>query len=151
MKATLSSLPPDDGNWAYEIKWDGYRTIAFVADGHVRLQSTNRLDATANYPEIGDLPTVSRPGGRSSTASWWCSTRRPASFELFQRHELQATYYIFDVLSIDGHDTIELPYEDRRRLSTDLVEPGATGWCRPIASVTALSCWTPPSSRASKA
>ena len=38
-------------------------------------------------------------------------------FELIQRHERQAGgYFVFDVLSIDGHDTIGLPYEERRRL-----------------------------------
>ena len=57
MKATLGTLPGDDESWAYEIKWDGYRTLAFVDDGEVRLQSTNRLDVTATYPELGDLAT----------------------------------------------------------------------------------------------
>ena len=30
MKATLGTLPTEDAGWAYEIKWDGYRTLAFV-------------------------------------------------------------------------------------------------------------------------
>ena len=37
-------------------------------------------------------------------------------FELIQRHEREAALYVFDVLSIDGHDTIAEPYEERRRL-----------------------------------
>ena len=45
-------------------------------------------------------------------------------FELLQRGEVPVTYVIFDVLSIDGRDTMGLPYEDRRRLLADLVEPG---------------------------
>ena len=36
----------------------------------------------------------------------------------------QAVLQLFDVLSVDGTDTIELPYEDRRRLLDQLVEPG---------------------------
>ena len=55
-------------------------------------------------------------------------------FELIQRHERQAAYYIFDVLSIEGQDTIELPYEDRRRLLADLVEPG-DNWMVPAHRV----------------
>ena len=50
MKAVTAPLPPDDDAWAYEIKWDGYRTIAFVDDGRVRLQSSNLLDVTARWP-----------------------------------------------------------------------------------------------------
>ena len=55
MKAVTGSLPPpdEDDRWAYEIKWDGYRTIAFVENGRVRLQSTNLLDLTARWPELG--------------------------------------------------------------------------------------------------
>ena len=56
MKAALGTLPGDDERWAYEIKWDGYRTLAFVDDGSVRLQSSHLLDVTAKYPELSDLP-----------------------------------------------------------------------------------------------
>ena len=54
MKATLASLPPtsDDANWAYEIKWDGYRTLAFVGDGRTRWQSSSGADVTSKYPEL---------------------------------------------------------------------------------------------------
>ena len=44
MKAMIGNLPPDNENWAYEIKWDGYRTVAFVDAGSTRLQSSNLLD-----------------------------------------------------------------------------------------------------------
>ena len=55
MKAALGTLPTDDERWAYEIKWDGYRTLAFVDDGEVRLQSSNLYDVTAKYPELCEL------------------------------------------------------------------------------------------------
>ena len=135
MKATLSTLPPDDGNWAYEIKWDGYRTLAFVNDGRVRLQSSNLLDVTAKWPELGDLAD-GVPAGRAILDGELVvldDDGRPR-FELIQRHERQAAYYVFDVLSIEGQDTIELPYEDRRRLLNDLVEPG-DNWMVPAHRV----------------
>ena len=58
MTATLGSLPgeADDDHWAYEIKWDGYRTLAFVDAGALRLQSRSQLDVTTKYPEVGGLP-----------------------------------------------------------------------------------------------
>ena len=37
-------------------------------------------------------------------------------FELMQQHAAQVAFYAFDVLQIDGTDTIGLPYEQRRAL-----------------------------------
>lgn len=135
MKATLSTLPGDDERWAYEIKWDGYRTLAFVDAGRVRLQSTNLLDVTAKWPELGELA-----GGVHAERAILDGelvvlddVGRPR-FELIQRHERQAAFYVFDVLSIEGQDTIELPYENRRRLLADLVDPG-DNWMVPAHRV----------------
>ena len=55
MRATLGQLPADDDGWAYEIKWDGYRTLAFVDADRVRLQSSNLHDVTGRYPELQAL------------------------------------------------------------------------------------------------
>ena len=51
-------------------------------------------------------------------------------FELIQRHERQAALYVFDVLSIDGHDTIAEPYEERRRLLGEILGSGSN-WAVP--------------------
>jgi len=137
MNATLGSLPgeADDDHWAYEIKWDGYRTIAFVDDGALRLQSRRLLDVTAKYPEVGALPGSVNAAGAVLDGEIVCfdDTGRP-SFEALQRHETQAVYHVFDVLSIDGNDTIALPYEQRRALLVDIVEPGAN-WLVPAHRV----------------
>lgn len=125
MKATLGALPADDERWAYEIKYDGYRTLAFVDDGVVRLQSTNLHDVTESYPELGDLPTGVHAGSAIVDGELCVldDEGRPR-FELMQRHARPAVLFVFDVLRIEEHDTIGLPYEDRRRLLDQLVEPG---------------------------
>ncbi len=125
MKAALGALPPDDDSWAYEVKYDGYRTLAFVDHGSVRLQSTNCRDVTDGYPELGELPSgvhadVAVLDGEFVVLD---DDGRPR-FELVQRHERPGALYLFDVLRIGEHDTIGLPYEDRRRLLEQLVEPG---------------------------
>ena len=51
------SAIPEGDDWAFEVKWDGYRTVVHVADGGVRLQSTAGHDVTARWPEFGDLAT----------------------------------------------------------------------------------------------
>jgi bifunctional non-homologous end joining protein LigD len=137
MKASLGSLPPatEDELWSYEIKWDGYRTIAFVEDGSVRLQSTKGLDATRTYPEIGGLPEAVNAASAILDGELVVldADGRP-TFEGLQRHETQAAYYMFDVLQIGGKDTIALPYEQRRALLGELVEAGSN-WMVPAHRV----------------
>jgi bifunctional non-homologous end joining protein LigD len=126
MRAVSADLPHDDERWAYEVKWDGYRTIAFVHDGRVRLQSSNGLDATARYPELGRLAE----GVHASRAILdgevviLDDAGRPR-FELLQRHEGVAAFVAFDLLSLDGHDVIAEPYERRRALLAQAFEAGA--------------------------
>ena len=48
-------LPPDDGRWAFEIKWDGVRAIGFVEGGRLRLQARSGRDVTPRYPELRPL------------------------------------------------------------------------------------------------
>ncbi len=131
MRATLSTLPGDEERWAFEIKWDGYRTLAFVEDGRVRLQSSNLIDVTAKYPELAAL--ADGVGARRAVLDGELvvldDDGRPR-FELIQRHERQAALFVFDVLSIDEHDTIALPYEERRRLLADVLGPGEN-WAVP--------------------
>lgn len=137
MKAAMGALPPDaqDHEWAYEIKWDGYRTLAFVAGGTVRLQSSNSIDVTAKYPELAPLPSAVNAGGAILDGELVVldADGRP-NFELMQRHETQVAFYVFDVLQIDGTDTVTLPYEARRALLEQLVEPGPN-WLVPAYQV----------------
>lgn len=125
MKAALGSLPADDDRWAYEIKFDGYRTIAHIDDGRLWLQSISGIDVTARYPELTELPTALN----ASTAVLdgelvALDTDGHPRFDLIQRHDRPAALYVFDVLAIDGTDTTGLEYLDRRRLLAQLIEPG---------------------------
>lgn len=131
MKASLGTLPPEDGRWAFEVKFDGYRTLAFVDGGSLRLQSSNLLDVTAKYPELTGLPE-SVAAGRAVLDGELVvldDAGRPR-FELLQQHRREAVFLAFDVLSVDDHDTVGLPYEDRRRLLQALLEPGSN-WSVP--------------------
>ncbi len=135
MKAGLGALPTDDERWAYEIKYDGYRTLAFVDGGTLRLQSTNGLDVTAKYPELETVPNGVHADVAILDAEFVVlgDDGKPR-FDLVQRHERAGALYIFDVLRVDDHDTIGLPYEDRRRLLGQLIEPGAS-WLVPAHRV----------------
>jgi len=131
MKATLGTLPTDETGWAFEIKWDGYRTLAFVDGGQLRLQSSNLHDVTYKYPELAGLASGVAAGRAVLDGELVVvdDEGRPR-FELIQRHERQAALFVFDVLSIDEHDVVVLPYEERRRLLGELLEAGEN-WAVP--------------------
>jgi bifunctional non-homologous end joining protein LigD len=141
MKATMGSTGavPDGDDWAFEVKWDGYRTIVHLADGAVRLQSTAGHDVTGRWPEFAGLA-----GAVNATSAIldgelivFDDHGRP-SFELVQRSgvgsERQAVIQLFDVLAVEGTDTIDLSYLDRRRLLEQLVEPG-DNWTVPAFGI----------------
>ncbi|PYX55269.1 MAG: hypothetical protein DMG73_17715 [Acidobacteria bacterium] len=56
MLATPITKPFDDPQWLFEIKWDGYRAVAFINDHNLRLVSRNQNELTSQYPELRTLP-----------------------------------------------------------------------------------------------
>jgi bifunctional non-homologous end joining protein LigD len=138
MKATTGDLPRGDG-WAFEIKWDGMRAIGFVADGRLRLQSSNLIDVTGRYPELAPLGEV-LAGHRvilDGELVAFDDRGRP-SFSLMQQRmhvgspreaaqrvaAVPVVWMIYDLLHLDDVDLFEVPYLERRRLLADLVPPG---------------------------
>ena len=128
MKATLGTLPAGDG-WAHEIKWDGYRTLAHLDNGTVRLQSTAGHDVSERWPELHALGAAINADSAIVDGELVVldDDGRPR-FELIQRSgrgtDHQAALFLFDVLRVEQTDTIDLPYLDRRRLLDSLIEPG---------------------------
>jgi bifunctional non-homologous end joining protein LigD len=131
MKATMGSTGavPEGDDWAFEIKWDGYRTIVHLADGAMRLQSSAGHDVTGRWPEFGDLAaSVNASSAILDGELVVFGDDGLPRFGLVQRSgvgsDREAVLQFFDVLQIDGIDTIDLPYLDRRRLLERLVEAG---------------------------
>ncbi|MCB9372447.1 MAG: hypothetical protein H6518_06660 [Microthrixaceae bacterium] len=143
MKAVLAdALPPDDPDaprWAFELKWDGMRVLAYVdpdADPTVRLESSNQRDVTASFPELAGLTAaacgraavldgevVAFDDGRPSFGRLQQRMHLTSPSEVAQRRtEVPVLYEVFDLLHFDGTDTTSLPYEDRRRLLEGLLE-----------------------------
>ena len=138
MLATPSDKPFDDPNWLFEIKWDGYRAVAFLEHGKVRLVSRNQNDLTARFPELHDLPRLVE--GKTAILDGEVvaldETGR-SSFSLIQqrtgirRHGRQGPttpgisvlYYAFDLLYLDGYDLRRVPLEQRKQLLASILHP----------------------------
>lgn len=139
MKAAMGTLPATDDGWAYEIKWDGYRTLVFVDGDSVRLQSTSGKDVTERWPEFSDLAeSVNATTAILDAELVVFDDNGQPNFGLVQQSgvgsDREAVLHIFDVLSIDGTDATGLPYLDRRGLLNALVE-SSDNWLVPAHRV----------------
>jgi bifunctional non-homologous end joining protein LigD len=130
MLARLSTLPPDDESWGYEIKWDGVRAVAYVPpDKPTRIESRNLNDVTRQYPEAAAVGTAleKRSAVLDGEVVAFDEHGRPSFERLQGRMHLtgeaaigvrtQSTpiaYVVFDLLYLDGESLMRLPYSERR-------------------------------------
>ena len=141
MLARTGDLPRDDHRWAFELKWDGVRAIAYVEGGRLRLESRNGRDITPRYPELRDLGRAlgSREAVLDGEVVAFGDDGRPSFQRLQGRMHLASesavrrlsraqpvVYVIFDLLFLDGRYLLELPYEERRSRLAELELAGPT-------------------------
>jgi DNA polymerase LigD, ligase domain len=139
MLAESISEPFDSREWLFEIKWDGYRAVAFIENGKVRLVSRNQNELTPRYPELKDLPRVIKAKnaildgevvaldehGKASFSLMQQRTGfRPGGKRAATKADVPVLYYAFDLLYVDGEDWRRVPLEDRKRKLATLVTPG---------------------------
>jgi bifunctional non-homologous end joining protein LigD len=135
MMARTGTLPGDDADWAFEVKWDGVRAICHSEPGRMRLHSRNLLDITPRYPEVGRLNrALSHHRAVLDGEIVALDAEGKPSFGALQRRmhvgsestvrrlakEAPVTYIIFDLLWLDGHSLMDLPYTERRARLAEL-------------------------------
>ena len=148
MVATLAEvLPADDERWAYEMKWDGVRAVVHVEGGRATAWSRNDIDITNTYPELRAM--AESMGSTQAVLDGELVALDPSgrpSFELLQPRmnvsgaarirrvtvSVPVTYFIFDVLHLDGRSTMSAPYRERRALLEELDLSGPS-WRTPPA------------------
>ena len=117
MMATPASALPVGEDWSYEVKWDGYRTLALKDGPRVRLFSRNLKDVTGAYPSVtrtlgelkaaaalvdGELVAIDEQG-------------RPSFQALHHQAAHVVVYYAFDLLLLGGRDLTREPLDSRRK------------------------------------
>jgi len=145
MLAKPGELPRDDAAYAFEIKWDGIRALLFSEGGRVRIESRNLLDITKQYPEFaalgealgsreavldGEIVSFGEDGvpsfGRLQNR---LGLTRPADIRR-RMEQYPAAFMAFDLLYLDGHPLMQLPYRERRARLEDLALEGPS-WRTP--------------------
>jgi bifunctional non-homologous end joining protein LigD len=131
MLAAPGPLPTEDTQFAYEPKWDGVRAVAYIRDNRLLLRTRNGADVTAGYPELAGLADAlgGVPAVLDGEIVAYDAAGRVSFGALQPRMHLQdpdqvarlasespVRYQIFDLMFLDGHSTMDLPYEQRREL-----------------------------------
>ncbi|HEY3974430.1 MAG TPA: non-homologous end-joining DNA ligase [Candidatus Sulfotelmatobacter sp.] len=139
MLAESIGEPFDGPEWVFEIKWDGYRAIAFITDGKVRLVSRNQNDLTPRYPELKDMAHLVKAktaildgevvaldeNGRASFSLIQQRTGfRPGGRRMGGNADVTVLYYAFDLLYLDGYDWRRVPLEKRKNKLESLLTTG---------------------------
>jgi bifunctional non-homologous end joining protein LigD len=122
--ATLVARPPEGPEWLHEQKFDGYRIVADLDRGTVRLLSRRFKDWTAEFPTVAEavaaLP-VKRVVLDGEVAAVLPDGR--TSFQALQgRDGANIAYFVFDLLALEGKDLTGLPLEERKAQLARLVQ-----------------------------
>ncbi|MGI0051758.1 MAG: DNA ligase D, partial [Nitrososphaeraceae archaeon] len=145
IKPMLSTLVDEAFNskdWVFEVKWDGVRSILFFnkLKRTIELQSRNGKFITHRYPELlttssqsdikceksaildGEIVVLDKKTGIPSFQNHQrrMNVDSTRDIEIFSR-QLTATYYLFDILYLDGKNLQTLPFLERRRILSEVV------------------------------
>ncbi|MGZ4788444.1 MAG: non-homologous end-joining DNA ligase [Terriglobales bacterium] len=138
MLATLTDQPFSSPDWLYEIKWDGYRAIAFIENGKLRLVSRNQNEMTSLYPELqvlpkqvkatqaildGEVVALDEQGRSSFSLMQQRAGIRSGVKRTRQDTSIPVIYYVFDLLYLDGYNLMKVALEQRKQLLQSIITP----------------------------
>ncbi|BES70620.1 DNA ligase D [Marinobacter nanhaiticus D15-8W] len=136
--AVLKSEPPSGEAWLHEIKFDGYRLLAYLEQGEVRLMTRNGHDWTHRFPSL--VTALQRLPAKSALVDGEIvvfENDGSTSFRKLQArvggrgdtvNEAGLVYQVFDLLHLDGYDLVRTPLTDRKEALKTVLDarPDAT-------------------------
>ncbi|KFC63957.1 hypothetical protein FG93_05467 [Bosea sp. LC85] len=131
--ALLASKPPTGDDWAFEVKWDGYRLAIHIDNRTVRVLTRGGYDWTNRFPMIaGDALDLGLDSAILDGEAVVLDNRGASDFSALQqalggrggkRSSAGALLYAFDLLYLNGHDLRALPCEERREMLAGVIKP----------------------------
>lgn len=120
MLASITDEPFNDADWQFEIKWDGYRALAYLKNGKADLRSRNNQSFNKKYPSLlaalkewpvnavidGEIVILSEDG-KADFAALQAWEKAPQG---------QLLFYVFDILWLEGIDLQNEPLSARREV-----------------------------------
>lgn len=127
--AKLVTTIPEGDDWLYEMKYDGYRIIAYVEGNSTRLMTRGGNDYSARFTDIA-ASLVDWAAGRAMVLDGEMvvtDTQGKTDFQALQnymknRGGKSLTYIIFDLLALDGADLRAKPLTERKQMLESLMQ-----------------------------
>ena len=123
--------PPAGGGWLFELKYDGYRILAFIEGGQVRLVTRNGNDFTRRFQSVADA-LADWAAGRAMVLDGELAVTDEAGktdFLALQHYmkkpgDKSPTYIVFDLLALDGEDLRGRRLLERKEALEALIKGG---------------------------
>jgi bifunctional non-homologous end joining protein LigD len=134
--ATLVDKAPDGEHWLHEIKFDGYRALARLDTGRVKLLTRRGNDWTEKFQSVADaLKELEVNQALLDGEIVILKENGASSFEALQQalsagNDAEMLYYVFDILHLNRCDLTQVSLEKRKDVLRELVPPGVEGRIR---------------------
>jgi len=134
--ASQAEIAPDGPEWLHEIKYDGYRLLARIARGEVRLVTRNGLDWTQKFPALARalaaLPVDSAliDGEVVALAADGTTSFGALQDKIAGGDTSDLVFFAFDLLYRDGYDLTGAALENRKAVLAEIVPRQAAGMVR---------------------
>jgi bifunctional non-homologous end joining protein LigD len=124
MLATQEEHIPRGDGWTFEVKFDGYRALAYIRGGECRLVSRNGNDLTGRFAEVARalVKAVRSPNAVVDGEVARIDPTGRTSFSELQQGSGPLVYYAFDLLELDGKPLVDLPLHERKERLRELID-----------------------------
>ena len=124
MLATQEAYVPRGEGWTFEVKFDGYRALAYIRGGECKLVSRNGNDLTGRFADVAKalVKAVRSPNAVVDGEVARIDTAGRTSFSELQQGSGQLVYYAFDLLELDGRPLVDLPLHERKAQLQKLID-----------------------------
>jgi bifunctional non-homologous end joining protein LigD len=122
-----AAIPRGDG-WTFEVKFDGYRAIAYVHGGECELVSRNDHSLTERFSGVAKAiaKAVKTPNAVIDGEIARINADGRSSFSELQQGTGALVYFAFDLLEQDGESLVDLPLEERKARLRKLLDKRVT-------------------------
>jgi bifunctional non-homologous end joining protein LigD len=128
MLASLAKSIPHGEGWTYEVKFDGFRALAYLRNSECKLLSRNEKELNGRFPDVAKalIKAVKSPHAVVDGEICRIDPSGRTSFSELQQGSGPLVFYAFDLLELDGEPLVDLPLTQRKEQLRSLLDKRVT-------------------------